>query len=631
MKRNYLYFGAALLLLAGCNADQLTRQQAEDGLVAVKLSVSLDAGSGFTRTTSDLHTEATGFTVGETMQVFMKNGESTTNKTYKVSSVTADDPVVATLAANDAADPLYYPTGTTGSVSLYAVYPEGITQGGSHIVEYDQTGETNYQTSDLMYSSAKEVALSSKTTQQALNAFSHQLVRLKLNIVKGTGVNKITEVKMVNVKRKVTVSALSDEDITVSAGVTPTEETGDNANVDEILIFSGENTSTDAQTYYVVFPKQADAGSNDWDGTNFITVTADGQSAPYTLTKEFTAGDGYELTLNVNAAALNATTTITDWGNGGSDTGSAGVQTSFSIADVGNQEYTGSAITLESGALTVTYNGRSVASDNYDVVYSDNIIPGTATVTVIGKNDYAGIYGVKPFTINPSLLTIANVTSAHKGWVIANDGHIYHCGEALAADGKTGVAMIISTYNGNVSPYNHCLAVALQDVDDNTYAWGGYGVRCLGGSDKTTSPISGLISDRDGVTNTQTLVNNSPENPAANAANSMNTTYPAPTSFNWYWHLPTCGEWVELWNSFGAGITGSENLGSIYTDATWNAYQNMRTAFLNAGGSIMGYHQYWLGTESDTENSIYSSMGRGFHMGCPHKNHQMHVRAFLAF
>ena len=58
--------------------------------------------------------------------------------------------------------------------------------------------------------------------------------------------------------------------------------------------------------------------------------------------------------------------------------------------------YTGSAITP---AVTVTYNNKQLTKDtDYTVSYSDNINPGTATVTITGKGNYTGSKSVN-FTI----------------------------------------------------------------------------------------------------------------------------------------------------------------------------------------------------------------------------------------
>ena len=106
-------------------------------------------------------------------------------------------------------------------------------------------------------------------------------------------VTSVTEVKMKNVKRIVSVAPT-----TSSAGVGSAESSTD-GNGDEILIFSGSNTSSETQTYACVFPSQA------WNNTDFITVTADEKTVTYQLNRsEWTAGAEYELTFHLNAVAL---------------------------------------------------------------------------------------------------------------------------------------------------------------------------------------------------------------------------------------------------------------------------------------------------------------------------------------
>lgn len=74
------------------------------------------------------------------------------------------------------------------------------------------------------------------------------------------------------------------------------------------------------------------------------------------------------------------------------------------VADIPDQQYTGGEV---KPAVTVKWNGQTVSSDNYTVTYSNNTQPGTATVTVTGKEDkyYTGTI-TKNFTIlEPNYVT----------------------------------------------------------------------------------------------------------------------------------------------------------------------------------------------------------------------------------
>ncbi|MBO5124094.1 MAG: hypothetical protein J6C11_03085 [Spirochaetaceae bacterium] len=68
-----------------------------------------------------------------------------------------------------------------------------------------------------------------------------------------------------------------------------------------------------------------------------------------------------------------------------------------SVVSIPDQQYTGEEI---KPAVTVTWNGQTVSSDNYDVTYSNNTELGTATVTIKGKdaNYYTGTL-TQTFTI----------------------------------------------------------------------------------------------------------------------------------------------------------------------------------------------------------------------------------------
>ncbi len=83
----------------------------------------------------------------------------------------------------------------------------------------------------------------------------------------------------------------------------------------------------------------------------------------------------------------------------------------FTVSDIAAVTYDGSehtpAVTVKDGEKTL-----KVDSD-YSVVYSNNVNAGTATITIVGKGEYAGTKEVT-FTINPksaSNITISDITA----------------------------------------------------------------------------------------------------------------------------------------------------------------------------------------------------------------------------
>ena len=285
-KSNIIITVFSLLMLAGCTTDELAG--GKDGQIPVRLSVSQEAT--VTRAADGLYTNTTGFDGTESVEVYANSSEKHATFTVGAPDGTHKSELTGTL---------YYPT--TGDANLYAVYPSTSTE--SHTVKYDQTTPANYKASDLMYAKTT-VAQEDKDDEQNLE-FGHQLVKLKVVIVKAADVSQVTQVMMNNVKRQVSVT-LGPSSMTLG---TPATATGDEATGgDNILVFSGSNTLTAEQTYAVVFPVQS------WSDADFITVTADGKTATYKLTKDnFVAGSEYTLTLNINAAALDNTVSITNW------------------------------------------------------------------------------------------------------------------------------------------------------------------------------------------------------------------------------------------------------------------------------------------------------------------------------
>ena len=76
------------------------------------------------------------------------------------------------------------------------------------------------------------------------------------------------------------------------------------------------------------------------------------------------------------------------------------------IAAIGAQTYTGAEI---KPAVTVTFNGKSVSEDEYNVAYSDNKNAGTATVTLTSKDKNFSTAKTKTatFKINPAEATLS--------------------------------------------------------------------------------------------------------------------------------------------------------------------------------------------------------------------------------
>ena len=385
MKINKMLYVAGLLALTACSNNESIRQQDND-LQLLQLTASqqgmVSEKDAVTRAADGIYDAA--FDGGEQVKVWFNS----TSAVYFVGEAGTDNR--STLYGGS----LAYPVTNTGTMPLYAVYPATSVAGDSpsHTVAADQSqsdlGTANYKASDLMYANGDvDLTVANRYTAVQDLTFGHQLVKLKLVVTKGSDLSAVTQVKVTGVKRTVA--------LTPSASVLTQGDLSSADDNDNIVVFSGSNTSLDAQTYCCVFPAQA------WNDADFVVVTADGQDITYRLTKtkdEWANGHEYTLNLDVTAASLGMAVTIDNWTPDGTVT--TYTANRFVIGDIEPQ-------TLVNGVAepqpTVHYNGTLLTlGTDYTLAYANNTAVGenTATVYVVGKGSlYAGKSASKTFTI----------------------------------------------------------------------------------------------------------------------------------------------------------------------------------------------------------------------------------------
>ena len=138
--------------------------------------------------------------------------------------------------------------------------------------------------------------------------------------------------------------------------------------------------------------------------TPAITVTLDGT----TLTKN----KDYTVSYSNHIAVGTAKVTITGMGNyTGSKTATFQIVgrtiSSAEISQIADQTYTGAALTPQ---VTVRYGGLNLINGaDYVVAYSNNVNPGSATVTVTGRGNYTGSKSIS-FNIVEKKKDIGNAT-----------------------------------------------------------------------------------------------------------------------------------------------------------------------------------------------------------------------------
>jgi hypothetical protein len=414
-KSKYLFstVAVAATLLAGCSETIDLLNNGSDN-VDVQLTATSGTGIALTRAADGIYESTTGFDGGEHVQVYMKDATTTTDALYTVGSPQKDNSTgVMKSDLTAAATPMRYPAGPSGSVSLYAVYPA--TSTSTHTVAHDQIADANYKQSDLMYGAPLDgngnitaVSWSSLTDKAALATtsmpnlvFRHQLIKLKVVLVKAPDVKQVTQVKMLNVKRSVSVTP-SETALALGAPTTAADALGD-----EILIGGSESATTDQAKTYIyccVFPAQA------WDDEDFLAITADSYTTTYRLKRDSWAmGNEYTVTINLNELALGSTIDIGEWGDAVIDQTPTVVGGSLKIEEVADQTYRGTAYNL---TPAVSYKGTPLTSGtDFDYSYFGTTNAGTAVILVTGKvgTDYEGKMGVCQFNILPrSLVTYSD-------------------------------------------------------------------------------------------------------------------------------------------------------------------------------------------------------------------------------
>ena len=388
---------AAGLMLSCSTIDDSTDDNCRQPVVLTASGSDVSSTQTGMRSADGLYESSTGFDGGEQVQLYLHNSAYPTtvlSGTYDVGTPGDGHKSALTYASGTE---LLYPVEQTNSGSpaftLYGVYPAWSF--ASHTVQYYQTntsfGEYMYKSSDLMYASAPLSWTSSADKDHARNLqFRHQLSKLKLTVVKAPEIGAVNKVRMVNTKRKVSVTP-AYSGLTLGTPETAT----DDADGDVILLSEGEDASDEQQTYTYCCIFVPDT----WTDAAFIEVEADGGTATFKTTKAFTGGKEYQLTLSLNPTALNMTATIDDWLEG-DFLGILG-EGRLHLSAISDYTYTGSPCTPEP-VVTITTGGTTttlVRNNDYELVYFNNINVGTATVVAVGKGAYAGEVGFATFKI----------------------------------------------------------------------------------------------------------------------------------------------------------------------------------------------------------------------------------------
>lgn len=305
--KKYLFFAAAALALAACSNDSET----ENWNGEIRLRSGLDVQQT-TRAATDI--QGAQFDNGESVDVYInENTDGTPTTSYL-------QPLTYTTDGNGGMTPQtqpYYPTSGNG-VNIYAIYPSGTKAGELFTVQADQSADANYKKSDLMYGKPAQNPVSRTSSPVNIN-FSHRLSKVTVVLESGNGNPDLNE------------AVVTLKDVKLSATFTATAESGSvseaTGDATDIKVMTAANNALSGSA--VVVPQTL--------GTSFIEVKLKngGVLTSSNLKDEsdnpisdvvLTSGKEYKYTITVNVTSLEVTSSISNWSNGGENTGEATMQ-----------------------------------------------------------------------------------------------------------------------------------------------------------------------------------------------------------------------------------------------------------------------------------------------------------------
>lgn len=343
----------------------------EDWDWLVGTTINVVAVQETTRSGSDIQTGT--FEAGQSINAYFSQGSTPLGKTDGTAiTLTAEAP----SGGKNVLYPdlqVYYPS--TGSVDVYALYPQSVTSGSkSFSVEADQTNPNDYKASDLMWAS---VYGQEKTANDVNLQFAHKMAKISIDVTGMEGV-LIKSVKLINTVREIALTDIAKSTRALGALASATA-----ANSEITIATSSETNGEESLSGSVLFPPQPI--QND-----FIEVTTNYGTTKFSTDKTFSGGTAYKASLTITRQIIGFTTTITDWtADNGTIAVPPGSSAGLKIADIPVQDYTGSAIEPN---LTIEYTLNSVKYDlvkdvDYELTFFNNVNQGTATIIINGLVD----------------------------------------------------------------------------------------------------------------------------------------------------------------------------------------------------------------------------------------------------
>ena len=392
MKRYRIYLIGLLALMVSCVGDDHSQQRAQQSLGG---DDSQGVPITFTYTALQVDTAATRSAASATLSdAVIEANQAVTVRVSQHGQSEFSSYTFTSASGGVLTPPQQAPTYPINgaSVDIRAFTPSSAATGTFTVQQHQETN-AGYIASDLMWT---KVDNQSSSASPVPLTFVHKMAKVRVTAHAGTAISSINQIRLLNVKPTVTF----DYDGSSGALGAATGST-------TVYLFT-EGTGNTA-TGVACIPPQT------FTNTNLLAVDvtlADGTSTGTVYyrvdSKQFAGSKLYSLDVTVSRLQVGTTITISGWTDSNPVNTTSGGE--FTIADIPAQTYSVSGSTP---AVTVSYQGTVLTSSQYDAYYYSNTAVGTAYVGVLGKGQYAGVHGVKSFTINKANSSMSNGSGAN--------------------------------------------------------------------------------------------------------------------------------------------------------------------------------------------------------------------------
>lgn len=307
--------GVGLLVCASCANDL---PEVDDNIIRIQANVGMAA----TKAASNV--QGTQFQSGEKVNIYLfehLDDASPAAYTYGTNGLVAHSADGAGGLNPDGGD-LYFPANGHG-IDVYGIYPSTVkesTTSFTFTVQEDQTSDANYKASDLMYAPCQ---VDKKKGNAVQLPFAHQLSKVIVKLVQGNGLNTNdldgATVQILNTYTKCSIGSLS------KAGIGAIAPSSNGADKKSITVGTWPSSSSEGIAA-IVIPQTVQVGTPLFqvsltNGANYVyTIPSTGAAVT------FLSGNVYTYTLTVKTAAIDVTSTITNWNPGRDESGDAILQ-----------------------------------------------------------------------------------------------------------------------------------------------------------------------------------------------------------------------------------------------------------------------------------------------------------------